>query len=546
MNCNRSDVEWLEQNELQGELHGSSISREWFPAFLERKGSSERVTYCSALAPVDNSGVFLTKGDWGCDPTNCAPNIWTIYQGQNEEKEKVYLRFGNDQGIEPLVHERIFHGMQKKYFEISEEFRLFHNLWAQPDGSGYLVYDDNGGESEAIKITANTVMIRRDLLVRFCAAKQMALLFFVESTRFSASDLQQLSASEVRESRSGDGYRYDYYLVNCGSELGPDRKSMGRVIGKKAILPKPLPDKNDRKAQEHYQEFIVGIDDEGNEIKNACGPGLETPDYLTPVFFNREVLNKYFGNPQKYYVQDGHLWCGSLWSISIDNDHDDYVVVFLGDLGRDLNEKERHHWLGYNTPPHGRTLSKSQFRRSFMAEWSEAESVALVFKRKYLEFNCEFVKQRGWYFFSPLHADDEHCLKSLRLPGNNIVEFEEALKWLVKLLVDSLNEKALSSYINNLEKGDKGITKAQKFFERLNVEGFQKHIEFLRTIQDLRNKAIAHRKGSSYEKIKKSLNLRDDTCRSVFKEFLASAVLFIEYLEKKLLGDGSPLQGPPS
>jgi len=63
-----------------------------------------------------------------------------------------------------------------------------------------------------------------------------------------------------------------------------------------------------------------------------------TPDYLTPVFFKKAVLDKYYQQPDKYSVEDGYLRCCGLWGVTMDNHHADKVVIWLGDLGRDLKE----------------------------------------------------------------------------------------------------------------------------------------------------------------------------------------------------------------
>ena len=80
--------------------------------------------------------------------------------------------------------------------------------------------------------------------------------------------------------------------------------------------------------------------------------------------FRREVLAKYFAEPERYSVSDGQLTCLSLWSCQIDNDLPSHVVVFLGDLGRDLPYEERLHWRQFNVSPEG-GVRETNFRRSF-------------------------------------------------------------------------------------------------------------------------------------------------------------------------------------
>ena len=77
------------------------------------------------------------------------------------------------------------------------------------------------------------------------------------------------------------------------------------------------------------------------------------PIIWTPVHFRRQVLDKYYQQPGKYAVDDSLLRCGRLWVMAIDNQHDDKVCAWLGDLGRDLPYQERLHWRAHNIPPLG-------------------------------------------------------------------------------------------------------------------------------------------------------------------------------------------------
>ena len=110
-------------------------------------------------------------------------------------------------------------------------------------------------------------------------------------------------------------------------------------------------------------DFIVGLDENGNSIKYSCNPdGLannfgknpDSPNYLTPIFFRREVLTKYYAHSERYSVEDGYLRCQGIWGLQLDNNHNDYIIVFLGDLGRDLPSEEQMYWRSQNIPPEGK------------------------------------------------------------------------------------------------------------------------------------------------------------------------------------------------
>ena len=71
-----------------------------------------------------------------------------------------------------------------------------------------------------------------------------------------------------------------------------------------------------------YVDFIIGIDENGKEIRHTCNPkelnnyfgaNPTAPHYLTPVYFDSAVLNKYYSKPEIYKVGDGIIRCGVLW-----------------------------------------------------------------------------------------------------------------------------------------------------------------------------------------------------------------------------------------
>lgn len=138
-----------------------------------------------------------------------------------------------------------------------------------------------------------------------------------------------------------------------------------------------------------YIDFIIGIDDSGKEVRHSCNPknlsnyfgaNPSAPHYLTPVFFDAAVLNKYYSKPEVYSIEDGIIRCGSLWSLYIDNHNVGYVSAYLGDLGRDLpSEQEQHYWRGFNKIIDGK-LSETKYKRDFLTQATNSESLILYLR----------------------------------------------------------------------------------------------------------------------------------------------------------------------
>ncbi|MFZ5592845.1 MAG: hypothetical protein ACOY4D_01000 [Pseudomonadota bacterium] len=536
-------VEWLQQLDIRAYLVSNDIAAPWFPAFQSTTKEDHEIRWFAALVPPNSIPRLAKQDGWDIGPADGGPTIWTHYRGK--EKTHRYCPFGNEDGVEPLVIWRSFHSIRPDFIELAQEFRLYYNLYPEPARKRFIHIDRNGDESEAARYGENFMGVRTDLLRRFCAAKQMALAIYVESFRYSRYTLAELGLTEVRTADTGDHYRFPLAIVPDEFSLRKKFETCSLVVGgKKYVRPDPMP-LDDEPNKEAFQEFIIRADSTGKPVRHTCDPDRlanyfgsnpDAPHYLTPVFFRAEVLSKYYADPAKYSVEDGCLRCGGLWGLRIDNDHADYVVVWLGDLGRDLSENERNYWLSFNIPPEGRKISLTNFRRAFMAEPTDPDRPDLVFKHEYTRFNRAFREKYAWEFFLPLHEDDEHFFTGLHLLAkDNQAEFDSQLLALTKVLVDSINEKMISKDLTTLTKDDKGITKLEKWFSERGLKDHEPHIKLLRVLQNLRSKSAAHRKGSNYDKLVAELQIADEGQQRVFFVILTSACALIRYLDARFL-----------
>jgi hypothetical protein len=107
---------------------------------------------------------------------------------------------------------------------------------------------------------------------------------------------------------------------------------------------------------------------------------------------------------------------------------------------------------------------------------------------------------------------------------NSQAELDEQIGYLTKLLVDSLNEKELTARAGRLDEGAKGITKLDRFLERIGFPERQRFIQLLRNLQALRSAGSAHRKGSAYDKTLARLGLDPARKAGIMKAFLDEAV----------------------
>jgi len=535
-------VKWLGQTDLKSFLRGTSTPSPWFPAYKATKDGGDDVAMYSALVKPDLVPTLLEEGS-GWDVTIGRGRPGLVYSSGVDGETSAYEPSGYGRGIEVLAVYRSFDGMRPAFLELSEEFRLFHNLYPVPTKSKFVFIDDNGDESDAVRYDgARLLEIRTDLVAEYCAAKQMALAIYVEAVRYRPEKLSELPIAGGEQTEVGTLHRF----AHCVGSTVLDRptRTLARLVGKRFVLPGPRPNDWNEREGESFPDFVIGEDAQGRPIRhtsdhrqlaNNFGANQGAPHYLTPVFFSRDVLTKYFADPEKYAVEDGLIGCGGAWSLRIDNDHSDYVSVWLGDLGRDLSESERYYWLSFNISPAGRSISATAYGRQIRAEFVDPQQPDLVFKHEYEGLNRDFEAKYQWPFFLPLHDDDAHVLDGLRmLAKDNRAEFDSQVQALTKLLVDSLNEREIAKG-QSLGADARGITKLEEFCGIRGLTGHDVHIKFLRMLQELRSSGAAHRKGRKYDKIVSNLGVPSEGQKAVFERLLVQGVAFIRFLRESLI-----------
>jgi hypothetical protein len=397
--------------------------------------------------------------------------------------------------------EREFHGVRPDYNELSEEFRLYHDLARGSEEGELLQIDDAGNASVAARVGDLTVEVLTKLVRMFQAAKQMDLLLFIDSVVFYEPSLPRpkdqawVTAELNAELYAGDvfGRPFTRFLAKRVIPTPP--------IERAGVWPFEAEDK-------YFPEFIIGSEDLGDPVRFTCDPdrlanyfgaNAGAPHYLTPVHFRRDVLTKYYARPDLFSVEDGYLRCGALWGLRLDNDNPDNVIVFLGDLGRDLPASERDYWRSYNVAPVG-TISETAFRRGFLAQPTNATAVDLRIRYEYPALRRSWHQQFGWPLYRDPEPGDEHLLNIVRTPLHDTdSEFEELVRTLAKLLIDSLDEPELVRSLPQGQPDEKGISKFERWLRHAEYPTLDADIRFLRDLQTVRSKGAAHRKGSDYE-----------------------------------------------
>lgn len=383
-------------------VQGDLGKTEWVTVFefLDGKGDIDRGAYFSALVTNAKVPYVLNDYQWDLRLDSGRPGFGTHYE--NGKPITQYHRYF-DEGLEPLIYWRTFTGRKESYLEISEEFRLYFNLFEKPgDNKKTFIYTSNDGdEDEVALVEHNKVTVKLKYLKEFLAAKQMHLVIYFEAMRFVNKTLKELGQGKVDKVTKGKDHTYSLCIRDLPSI---NYKVQSWLLGKKLIpgAKNFKPTFWGSRDEEKFEEFIIGTDEDGKEVSHLCNTDYgEEAHFLTPVFFKREVLKKYYDNPGKYSVEDGYLRCDGFWGLRMLNNSRDHVVVWLGDL-KDMPYKEQTHWRGFNITPASRKISHADFARNIEGEFADPEHPELYFKYKFEKFQRSWHEKFGWYFFKPL------------------------------------------------------------------------------------------------------------------------------------------------
>ncbi|WP_367131909.1 hypothetical protein [Saccharothrix sp. HUAS TT1] len=511
-------------------------TEEWLTLYrFDPLGSPDtEVTYFCALVQPEHLGEALSDDEWDLLVGNGGPG----FESYGEDTFR-YVRIG-DGPVEPFVHSRSFPGAVKSFNELSEEFRLFHNLYVDQKTGRHFLFDEAGDEVNVARVTPDRVEIRLRYLKEYLAVRDMCLLIFFEYNRTSVLTPLELGVTdEGRWEEKGTDYRFNQFLVKPWFSIDAYKSanSISRLRGKKVVRPGSLAvGRKPWESQRKYESFIIGTDDDGEDLSftsdddhlgNYFGKNPDAPHYLTPVFFRKQVLAKYYADARRYKITDSNLSCVNSWSLKIDNNHSSYVTVFLGDLGH-LPHKEQLYWKSFNVVPDG-DISATYFGRSILGQWLEPEAPDLLFKSRYERFGQKWHEKYGWYFFKPLKAADSHYFDTLHLPDDsNQAEFDSQVMALAKVLIERINEEEIRKYIE-VEDREAGISKLEKYLTVKGLLDAGERLPLLRNLQDLRS-GPAHVKGKKYERALVYFQVEQLGHNRAFGAILTSAIELLDSL----------------
>lgn len=470
----------------------------------------------SILCESDDPSNCLNTYEWLADVEFGNPSVWTDNFGLSGEKGELKYaqncRVEKDECVcEPFTILRSwYHKSWNSYFELIQDFYLFYNLYSPDNGKSWKALSETGEEFEVVKISKQKGLKRIEINTKFLrnylAIKQKILVRQHQHLRRKKNYAEEFERQD--NELKNTSYCFNHWITKLDVSKN---ELMAQLSGKDVILPLDKGSALLEWNRGEFTEFLIGKDKTGTEVSETCDENVLSnyfvdrgkPHYLTPVFFKRDVLQKYYDNPSIYAVDSSVLKCGGLWSLRIDVTDNGFVHAWLGDLGH-IPPYEQKHWRQFNVATDEK-ITESRFRRDFMAEWVGPEEPVMKFNHAFQSFQKRFKEKFGFDAFMPLKQEDEYIYGDIRIPlSNEQPEFDQQIKNFAKLLPDSINIGEINSYLQSQGMSEDDLQKYQIYAldSLLEYEGASRELTPpLKLLQALRSSCIAHRRGSKCVKL---------------------------------------------
>lgn len=514
------------------------LAKDWtIVAKADRLNDNQDFSTISCFAsPANNEtrDILFATDSWEIDSEFGIPSFNGEEDGEWGFQENVEYQV-KQAVLKPFVIRRNFHSYVPSRFEIVQHFLFYYGAFGVEDKKEYQTIEENGDLITIAKHTRNSqddelVIINTNYLRNYLAMTKSYLVRFHDHRR-RFKDQMPFKTKDASHKDESCSYRIEVY----NESFMDGYLSYSRLLGKDIIKPfaKPLTRFMFDTSEKDYVNFIYGVNENGESLEYSCNEDnlssyftdKKAPNFLTPVYFNKSVLLKYYSEPKRFTVTSHHFSCLSLWGIDIDITKEGLVQVWLGDLGR-LPPNEQLHWKQYNIQPRG-TISQHRFAVDFEAKFSapsvEETPIAYLLSA-YNEFNSLTEKEYSDKIFLELTENDNHYLKIVRVPlTEEWKEFDEQIQALAKIFCDSINVKLLET-ISNKKIDNKEIKGSISLFyvslEKIGIvaEKINLTIEALQAIQTIRSTGAAHRKGEKFEQSLEKYKLNNLTNEDKIKQ----------------------------
>lgn len=486
-------------------------SQEWTILYenIEKTEDGIKHSIFGLCALIENDKTFIQRYlknfEWGFSTDSFGHSYFEKISTNNNDgtfDDEIYFVTGDykDDDFEYLIAYRNFNKKYRTQVEINPKLIWYKNLVKVDNG-----YIDPVSDELIIKITENRIEVLTSYLRDFLCAYEQACVISFDHRRYA---LLKNKPPAIQKPIFNDT---SYCLYSLNTYKYDDYNAYASIIGKSIIKPYAEchhPSLRYLIDEEEFEDFIYGINSEtgklevytcdGNKLANYFGANPEAPHFLTPVYFNKTVLNKYKTDTANYTIKDGSIRYLDEWIIPFSVNEEDKVVVWLGDLGRIPYEEQRY-WRTENIPP------KGEIDENFWKQQMEAVWVDKILPEKWLftlinQVNEQFNNKYESIIFHPLSEADKSIYSTFMIPvANNIEEFKEFLMQFSKITAESINTDIIRRLVDSDKLKDKkgqslgSIGQLRVLFNELCIASGESLTTSLKLIYDSRNKLSGHR-----------------------------------------------------
>jgi len=534
--------DWFAAQETQNN-GWTVVAQSWEDEQIDRKSSF--FTFSALLSMND-----------GCLEKLLSTHEWDVTtEDFGQPNEIVFQKQFNGMEFQTFIIYRQFHSYIPDAFELIQEFLLYHNTFYVADKKEYHCITDDGNILPIVRIKREKenqeISVDTDYLRCYLAATQCYLVRYHDIIRTTSEDIRDQVINLQRQlnqyEQSGNVILpaiKNSVSIFCTALLSnswhPNNRGMSNLRGKDIVIP------NKRNiSSKKYVSFIVQRNDQGEEVEATCNANelssyfvdRGTPHFLTPVFFKKTVLIKYYQEPRRYQVSNNSVGCLDLWGLPIDLTQADLIQVWLGDLGR-MPYSEQLHWRQFNVAPRG-TITKERFQRDFMAMPANPCDDPIYDFRTVFEKLQELSKNKhAESLFKTLDDGDQHLYQTLHIPlTEEQKEFDELVIALAKIVADSLNVSLLSS-----ETGKKIDPKSEikgsidllgVYLEKMQLDESEREqvLRAFRAVQTIRSSGAAHSKNpKEFAKALKKFDLENLPNSEKFRKLIVDITQSLQCL----------------
>lgn len=265
---------------------------------------------------------------------------------------------------------------------------------------------------------------------------------------------------------------------------------------------------------------------------------VSTDGYLTPVYFNKQVLIRYLYD-SRFYCDFASETYGTIgnddFSISFGINKNGSVIMWIGDIMHNIPQKEQFYLLVENIDPEGDANSEF-YEAQINAEFTEppleiktlnaVEKLNSAFESK---FSCFLYKERS------IEERIDEARRYKRILMNDTDDFKRFITELNEIINESTNNAALRTLLRSkgvdFEKGSKGNKLLEKVYTSVLSDNNNLIAPFF-FLYDLRLWAAHTGKDDVLDDVTNNLGLSKD---SEFKEVLDALLTSILQSSEKLV-----------